>query len=125
MPVQQFLNVRWIEDAAFPASAREKHVAHEAVQFASEPVSERHRESLLRTVNHLIRNNGSHRPLEQVLAPVAVQATKESVLRGLAVDMKAAYKLESEISSMVFQTEDAKEGPRAFAEKRPPRWQGR
>jgi enoyl-CoA hydratase len=56
---------------------------------------------------------------------VAVQATKESVLRGLAVDMKAAYKLESEISSMVFQTEDAKEGPKAFAEKRPPKWQGR
>ncbi len=58
-------------------------------------------------------------------APVAVQATKESVLRCLAIDMKAAYKLESEISSMVFQTEDAKEGPKAFAEKRPPRWQGR
>jgi enoyl-CoA hydratase len=58
-------------------------------------------------------------------APVAVQATKESVLRGLAVDMKVAYKLESEISSMVFQTEDAKEGPKAFAEKRPPEWKGR
>jgi enoyl-CoA hydratase len=58
-------------------------------------------------------------------APVAVAATKESVLRGLAVDMKSAYKLESEISSMVFQTEDAKEGPKAFAEKRAPNWQGR
>ena len=58
-------------------------------------------------------------------APVAVQATKESVLRCLAIDMKAAYQLESEISSMVFQTEDAKEGPKAFAEKRPPNWQGR
>jgi len=26
---------------------------------------------------------------------------------------------------MVMQTEDAKEGPRAFVEKRPPDWKGR
>ena len=58
-------------------------------------------------------------------APLAVQATKESVLRCLALDMDEAYKLEAEISSKVFQTEDAKEGPKAFAEKRPPVWQGR
>ena len=58
-------------------------------------------------------------------APLAVRATKESVLRCLALDLEAAYKLEQEISSGVFQTEDAKEGPRAFAEKRPPVWQGR
>src|SRR4051794_39169096 len=53
-------------------------------------------------------------------APLAVQATKESVLRGLALDLEAAYAVEQEISSVVFQSEDAKEGPKAFAEKRPP-----
>jgi enoyl-CoA hydratase len=58
-------------------------------------------------------------------APLAVQATKESVLKGLLVDMESAYKIESEISGRVFQTEDAKEGPKAFAEKRPPVWQGK
>jgi enoyl-CoA hydratase len=58
-------------------------------------------------------------------APLAVQATKESVLKGLLVDLESAYKIESEISGRVFQTEDAKEGPKAFAEKRPPVWQGR
>ncbi len=58
-------------------------------------------------------------------APMAVQATKESVLRGLATDMKEALKIEQELASKVFQSEDAKEGPRAFAEKRPPRWTGR
>ena len=57
--------------------------------------------------------------------PLAVRATKESVLRGLAVDMEEAYRIEQELSSMVFQSEDAKEGPRAFAEKRPPVWKGR
>ena len=58
-------------------------------------------------------------------APLAVRATKESVLRGLGLDLEEAYKLEQEISSTVFQTEDAKEGPKAFAEKRPPVWQGK
>jgi enoyl-CoA hydratase/carnithine racemase len=57
--------------------------------------------------------------------PLAVRATKESVLRGLAVDMREAYKIESELSQEVFGSEDAKEGPKAFAEKRAPNWQNR
>jgi enoyl-CoA hydratase len=57
-------------------------------------------------------------------APMAVRATKESVLRGLALDLDAAYKLESEFSVKVFSSNDAKEGPKAFAEKRAPNWTG-
>jgi enoyl-CoA hydratase len=57
--------------------------------------------------------------------PFAVRKTKESVLRGLATDMGAAYKIESEISREVFASEDAKEGPLAFAEKREPNWKNR
>ena len=30
-----------------------------------------------------------------------------------------------EIYAPVYASDDAQEGPRAFAEKRPPRWQGR
>ena len=58
-------------------------------------------------------------------APLAVQATKESVMRGLFLDYEGALKLESELSTQIFQSEDAKEGPKAFAEKRKPVWQGR
>jgi len=57
--------------------------------------------------------------------PFAVRKTKESVLRGLATDMREAYRIESAISAEVFSSEDAKEGPKAFAEKRPPVWQNR
>lgn len=60
-----------------------------------------------------------------VNSPVAVKATKESVLRGMKENMREAYKIESELSSRVFSSEDAKEGPKAFAEKRPPRWTGK
>jgi enoyl-CoA hydratase len=54
--------------------------------------------------------------------PFAVRKTKESVLRGLAVDMKEAYRIETAISQEVFSSQDAIEGPKAFAEKRPPEW---
>jgi enoyl-CoA hydratase len=57
-------------------------------------------------------------------APLAVQATKRSVLEGLKGDMREAYRNESQIAKEVFATEDAKEGPRAFAEKRVPKWSG-
>jgi len=57
--------------------------------------------------------------------PFAVRKTKESVLRGLAVDMKEAYRIESSISSEVFSSQDAVEGPLAFAEKRTPQWKNR
>jgi enoyl-CoA hydratase len=53
-------------------------------------------------------------------SPTAVSATKRSVLRGLALD--DAYALELEISDQVFAGPDAREGPRAFAEKRTPAW---
>lgn len=58
-------------------------------------------------------------------APLAVQATKRSVLEGLKVDMREAYRIEARIAQEVFGTDDAKEGPRAFAEKRKPQWSGR
>lgn len=58
-------------------------------------------------------------------APLAVQATKESVLRGSSKTLDEAYEIEAELSKAIFASEDAKEGPRAFAEKRDPRWQAR
>lgn len=58
-------------------------------------------------------------------APLAVQATKESVLRGLSGSLAEAYAIEQELSQQVFATDDAKEGPKAFADKREPRWTGR
>jgi enoyl-CoA hydratase len=104
-------------------------------------------------------------------APLAVQATKESALKGLYIDedaitqvreaaralraaletidpgdaataqdaiaasvdvltrlgkeLRTAFEKESRISSAIFRTEDAKEGPKAFAEKRKPVWQAK
>jgi enoyl-CoA hydratase len=57
-------------------------------------------------------------------AKAAVAASAE-VLERLGKELRTAFEKESKISSWIFQTEDAKEGPKAFAEKRPPVWQAK
>ena len=44
------------------------------------------------------------------------------MLNKLGKELRTAFEKESRISSAIFQTDDAKEGPRAFAEKRKPVW---
>ena len=58
-------------------------------------------------------------------APLAIEAIKRSVLTGMNTTMKDAYNFELQMAAEVFMTEDAKEGPRAFAEKREPVWKRR
>ncbi len=57
--------------------------------------------------------------------PLAVKAIRRSVKECLGKPEREALKIESEISGPIFQTEDAKEGPRAFMEKRAPEYHGR
>ena len=54
--------------------------------------------------------------------PLAVQAIKQSVVRGMRTTLAEHLEIESELSSKVFMTEDAKEGLAAFREKRKPLW---
>jgi enoyl-CoA hydratase len=57
--------------------------------------------------------------------PLAVKAIRHSARACLGLPEREALKLESEISGPVFQTEDAREGPKAFMEKRQPVYKGR
>lgn len=57
--------------------------------------------------------------------PLAVQKIKETVLKALGRPTEEGYTLEDEATRFIIRTEDAREGPRAFAEKRPPRYVGR
>ncbi|MGI9590414.1 MAG: enoyl-CoA hydratase-related protein [Myxococcota bacterium] len=57
--------------------------------------------------------------------PLAVRKIKEGVLRASGLPLDQAYQIENEVSAAVMQSEDAREGPRAFAEKRRPRFTGR
>jgi enoyl-CoA hydratase len=57
--------------------------------------------------------------------PVAVRKIKETVLRALSVSLEEGFQLENESARAILATEDAKEGPRAFVEKRKPKYTGR
>jgi enoyl-CoA hydratase len=57
--------------------------------------------------------------------PLAVQAIKRSVIETEGLPEKEALARELEIGWPILSTEDAKEGPRAFAEKRKPAFQGK
>ena len=58
-------------------------------------------------------------------APLAVRATKESAMRGLDLPLPQAFYTLYDSERRRRNSADALEGPRAFAEKRAPNWQGR
>jgi len=58
-------------------------------------------------------------------APLAVQAAKEAVYRGMDLPLSEGLRLEQFLAEHIFQSEDAKEGPMAFFEKRPAQFKGK
>jgi enoyl-CoA hydratase/carnithine racemase len=57
-------------------------------------------------------------------APLSLAACKELVRLGVSDTARAQQRL-THWQQVVFSSDDAKEGSRAFVEKRPPIWQGR
>ena len=59
------------------------------------------------------------------LPPLAVQQTKEAVLLGEDSSLEAGLVLERKMFDLLFDTEDQKEGMKAFIEKRKPEFKGK
>jgi enoyl-CoA hydratase/carnithine racemase len=57
-------------------------------------------------------------------APLSVRAAKASVRAAMDLGCKAGLERAAELHKPVYASEDAIEGPRAFAEKRAPNWRG-
>lgn len=57
-------------------------------------------------------------------APLSVQAARETVLLSTEMGRSAALKAARAASETMYRSQDAQEGPRAFAEKRKPEWKG-
>ena len=58
-------------------------------------------------------------------APLSLKYFKEQAYRSLDMSSQAVASLTFHMYDRLLLSEDSKEGPRAFAEKRKPRWQGR
>jgi enoyl-CoA hydratase len=57
-------------------------------------------------------------------APIAVRESRALVAAAFDHDEAELWAMSREMARRVFATEDVKEGPRAFIEKRPPVWKG-
>lgn len=57
-------------------------------------------------------------------APLALQAIKQTVLGTHTLDWPEAFAAEGKAAGAVMRSADAREGPRAFKEKRPPKFTG-
>ena len=58
-------------------------------------------------------------------APLAVRGTRLAIRKGIDLPLHEAEILAEAFRERVVRTDDAKEGPLAFVEKRDPKWQGR
>lgn len=59
------------------------------------------------------------------LAPLAIRGCLKAVVRGLELSLAEGLAIESEIFASLFDTQDVREGTRAFLEKRAPVFKGR
>jgi E-phenylitaconyl-CoA hydratase len=82
-------------------------------------------------VSHIVPREQLMEKAHQIAAticergPLAIRAAKEAMQRGQDMPLDHALAFEDVLLSRLMATADAKEGPRAFAEKRKPEYQGR
>ncbi|MDY6892653.1 MAG: enoyl-CoA hydratase-related protein [Chloroflexota bacterium] len=71
--------------------------------------------------------DAAYKMAEKILdcAPLAIQAIKEVVTKTIEMPLKEGLEKQMTIGPNVMGSQDAAEGPRAFAEKRKPQWSGK
>lgn len=100
------------------------------VALSGEPISAEHA-LRIGLVNRVVKPGDVLATAEEMArrlctgAPVALAKTKEAITRSNGRSFEEAFAIETECVIENAKTDDAKEGPRAFMEKRPPVFTGR
>lgn len=100
------------------------------LMLTGDPVSGR-RAAEIGLVGHVVPDGTALDKAREIAAaiaangPIAAQAIKESALAADGLPEGDAFAREFEIGMVVMASEDAREGPRAFLEKRPARFTGK
>lgn len=82
-------------------------------------------------VNYVVPQNKLMEKAEEIAkkivenGPLAVRLIKETVLKSSGLSIEMAHRLEENVRYILSKSEDAKEGPRSFIEKRKPVYRGR
>lgn len=74
---------------------------------------------------HLLERADGIAQMIVACSPLAVQAIKQTVDFGLRRGVEDSYRYVHPLTRAIAGTEDAHEGPKAFAERRAPAWKGR
>jgi enoyl-CoA hydratase len=81
-------------------------------------------------VNHVLPAGQIMTKAEELAAtivangPLAVRAIKEAAVKSSGGSLDDGFAIENRLAKVVFSSDDAKEGPRAFMEKRKPNFKG-
>lgn len=89
------------------------------------------RAQALGLVNHVVPDDGLEAAADDIIekilrnAPLAIRAAKQSTISTMDLPYDEAVSRAHAILGRLLETRDAKEGMRAFVEKRPPSWEAR
>jgi enoyl-CoA hydratase len=113
-PLIHMLPQRIVMELLLTARPLSAQRAHELGYVNAVVPPDRLRAAALELAETIVRN-----------APLTVRAARELVYLSTEMGRSAALRAGRHLFEPVYLSEDAQEGPRAFAEKRPPNWKGR
>ncbi len=82
-------------------------------------------------VNHVVKEEELYEKLNQIVkkilskSPIHIAIAKQAINYTLEAPISTGLRVETELFKQIFETEDTREGIKAFLEKRKPKWKGK